>query len=159
MDARTVSSWLVTYLPWFNWVLLAMWAPSVLFTIAIDLDAIEAPASGYPPLTDPALVTSALQMALMAAALPGMRAQQPRSWMLLAAALGAWCAHAAWMIQGRVRLAGARTLRSPETLLAIGGIVAAAMVLLAVRRCFRHEAVHDIRGHERVAPGGPAHVP
>jgi len=139
-----VSVWLATHLSWFVWVLLAIWAPPLLFTIAIDLRLIAAPGSGYPALTDPALVTSSLQIALMAAALPGMRARKPHSWMLLAAALGAWCAYVVWMIQGRVRLAGLRTLWSPETLLSIGGLVAAAIVLLAVRR---------------VAPGGPAHVP
>ena len=59
------------------WVLLALWAPPLLFAIAIDLGLIAAPGSGYPALTDPALVTSSLQIALMAAALPGLRAREP----------------------------------------------------------------------------------
>jgi hypothetical protein len=144
VDADAVSVWLATHLSWFVWALLAIWAPPLLFTIAIDLGLIAAPGSGYPALTDPALLTSCLQIALMAAALPGLSARRPRSWMFLAAALGAWCAHASWLIQGRVRLTGVRTLLSPETLLSIAGIAAAASVLLAVRR---------------VAPGRPAHVP
>ena len=150
-----MSRWLATHLSWLIWVLLALWVPPLLFTIAIDLGVIAAPASGYPALTDPALIASSLQIALMAAALPGLRAGAARSWMLLAAALGAWSAHAAWMIVGRVRLAGARTLTAPETLLSIGGLAAAAGVLIAVRRSFRR----DLDGDERVALGGPAHVP
>lgn len=131
--------WTAAHLSWFVWMLLALWAPPVCYAIAIDLRLIAAPGTGYPGLNDPALVISAVQLTLMAAALPGMASRNPRSWNLLAAALLFWLAHVAWVSIARMRLDGARGLRSSETATALGCALAAAVVLLGVRRYFARE--------------------
>ena len=133
-------TWLAAHLPWLVWMLLVIWAPPVLYTLAIDLHWIEAPASGYPTLTDPALLASTLQIGLMLAALPGMAARRPRSWNLLAAAVLAWLAHFSWTTISRFRLDGARGLQTLDTLWPLAGVIAAVTVLSVVRPYFSNGA-------------------
>jgi hypothetical protein len=85
--------WLASHLSWIVWALIALWAPAVLYAIAIELRLIAAPGSGYPTLRDPALITSVLQLALMASAVAGLSEQRARSWRLLTAAYVMWIAH------------------------------------------------------------------
>lgn len=131
-------SWVAGHLSWFVWALLVIWAPPLLYAIAIDLDLIGAPGSGFPTLRDPALILGALQVALMIAAVPGMAERRPRSWKMLAAACVVWCAHFAWGALSRLRLDGVRALCFSETWSPLGWLIGAAVVLLAVRRHFQH---------------------
>jgi hypothetical protein len=138
MDADAMI-WLAAHLSWVVWALIVLWAPAVLYAVAIDLRLIAAPGSGYPTLRDPALVTGVLQVALMAAALPGLSVHRGRSWRLLAAAHVMWLAHFLYSVVSRTRLDGLRALRAPETLWPLGGLIAAALVLFGVRRYFQRE--------------------
>ena len=131
--------WLASHLSWIVWALIVLWAPAALYAVAIDLRLIAAPGSGYPTLRDPALVTGVLQVALMAAALPGMAMYRGRSWRLLAAAHVMWLAHFLYSVMSRTRLDGLRALRAPETLWPLVGLIAAAFVLFGVRRCFQRD--------------------
>lgn len=140
MDADPVT-WLAAHLSWLIWILLILWAPPVLYTMAIDVGILPAPGSGFLTLTDPALITGALQIALMAAALPGLPARRARSWQLLTAALAVWLAHFAWSVASRARLDGLAALLAPETRWPFGGLIAGAVVLLGVRRHFSREPV------------------
>jgi hypothetical protein len=153
--------WLAAHLSWVIWALLVIWTPPVAYTIAIDLGLVAAPGSGYAALSDPSLLIATLQIALMAAALPGVAARRAGGWAWLAAAWAAWLVHAAWSIASRVRVSGPRTLSATETVVPLAGLLAAAAVLLGVRAHFGGERAHDSHGHDAppVAPGGPAHVP
>ncbi len=143
-----MSRWLAEHLSWLVCVLLAIWAPPLLFTIGVDLGLITAAQSGFPALTDVTLITSAMQIILMAAALPGLAARHPSSWRLLAGALAAWCAHNAGVMQSRIRLTGFGSLGSRESLLALGGMAAAAATLLVARRHFHERRSLAARGRE-----------
>lgn len=156
-----MSRWLADHLSWLVCAWLALWAPPLLFTMGIDLGLITEAASGFAALTDVTVISSAVQLALMAASLRGLATRQPRAWRLLVGALAAWGAHTAWLMQSRVRLAGVRTLASPETLIALGGMTVAAAVLFSVRGQFLERRSPVARGHEpgQVAPDTPAHVP
>jgi hypothetical protein len=128
--------WIADHLPAIAIVLLALWAPPVIFTVLVDLKVVEGAGSGYPTLRDPSLLLGVLQMVLMAAALPMLRFQQARGWQLLAGAWGAWLAHAAWAILGRLRLIGMRDLASRETVIAIIALGIAGIALIEVRNRF-----------------------
>jgi hypothetical protein len=151
-----MSRWIAAHLSWFVCALLALWAPPLLFTMGVDLGVITEAQSGFPALTDVAVITTAIQLILMAAALPGLAARQPRSWQLLSGALAAWCAHAAWMTQARIRLVGFSSLGSRESLLAIGGITVAALALAVARSQFeeRRSVAAPGREHSPVATTG-----
>jgi hypothetical protein len=131
--------WLASHLSWIVWALIALWAPAVLYAIAIELRLIAAPGSGYPTLRDPALITSVLQLALMASAVAGLSEQRARSWRLLTAAYVMWIAHFLYGAISRARLDGPRVLRAPETWWPLAGLIAAAIVLAGVRRYFQRE--------------------
>jgi len=156
-----MSRWLADHLSWFVCAWLALWAPPLLFTMGVDFGLITEAASGFPVFTDVTVITSAIQLTLMAASIRGLASRQPRAWRLLVGALAAWGAHTVWLMQVRLRLDGVRTLAAPETLLSLGGMTVAAVVLISVRGHFRERRSLDARGHEdpRVAPGSPAHVP
>lgn len=132
----SAREWLADHLAALVWVALALWTPPVVFTIGVDLSWWQPAGSGYLRLTDPSLMLAALQLTLMAAALPGTAARRQRSWQLLAAAWSAWCAHAVWSILVRVRLNGGAELPSWETLLVVTGPAIAAGILLTTRTAF-----------------------
>jgi hypothetical protein len=159
MDVDAMSRWLAEHLSWLVVALLGLWVPPLLFTMGVDLGVITDAASGFPALTDVAVMTSGIQLALMAASLRGLATRRPWAWRLLVAALASWCVHHAWLIQGRIRLTGALSLGSPEMLVALGGITLAAAILFGVRAHFRERRFPAAEGYERVAPGSPAHVP
>ena len=125
--------WLADHLVAIVIVLLALWAPPVIFTVLVDLKLVDAAGSGYPTLRDPGLLLALLQIALMIAALPLLSWRQARGWQLLAGACGVWLAHAAWTIQGRVRLVGVRDLATRETMMTIVALMIACLVLNEVR--------------------------
>lgn len=128
--------WLADHLPAMHWMLLALWVPPVAFTIAVNLGWIAGAGTGYLRLGDPSLVLAAAQVVLMAAAMPGMSQRYSRSWWLASAALVAWVAHAAWNVQGRVRLSGGHELLAIETIMSLTGLLLMAGVLAEVRRHF-----------------------
>jgi hypothetical protein len=131
--------WVAAHLSWIIWALLVLWLPPVLYAMAIDLDVIAAPGSGYPTLRDPALVTGALQLALMLAAALCWQSQRGRAWKFLWAALAMWLAHVTWGVSARLRLDGMRALAAPETWWPVIGVVAAAMLMISVARHFTYE--------------------
>jgi hypothetical protein len=139
MGAGTVN-WIASHLSWLIWPLLALWAPPLLYAIAVNLQIIDAASNGFAPLTDPALVIATVQVALMMAALPGMGLKHPRSWKLLAASLLAWAGWVAWMFTVRMRL-GLPIWGSQETLWSMARLIAAAAVLLGLRRHFGLEPI------------------
>ena len=134
-----MSHWLADHLSWLVCAWLALWAPPLLFTMGVDLGLITEAATGFPTLTDVTVITSAVQLTLMAASVRGLATRQPRAWRLLVGALAAWGAHTAWLMQSRFRLDGVTTLASPETLFALGGMTLAAVILFGVRRHFQEE--------------------
>ena len=132
----TAREWLAKHLAALVWAAMVLWLPPVGFALGVDLAVLQPAGSGYPALTDPSLLLAALQLTLMAAALPGMTGRHQRSWQLLFAALLVWCAHAAWGILARVRLNGAGALLASETPWALIGPLVAAAVMLTVRPAF-----------------------
>lgn len=134
-----MSHWLADHLSWLVCAWLALWAPPLLFTIGVDLGLITEAATGFPALTDVTVITSAVQLILMAASVRGLATRRPRAWRLLVGALAAWGAHTGWLMLSRFRLGGGTTLTSPETLLALGGMTLAAVTLYAARPHFQEE--------------------
>jgi len=133
--------WLADHLHALIWILLALWAPSIIFTVLVDLKLVGGAGSGYPTLRDPALLLSLMQITLMLAALPLIyRRRRSRAWQLLCGALGVWLMHGAWTILGRLRLLGRSDLASRETLMTLGALAAAAAVLFEVRDRFTRPA-------------------
>jgi len=128
-----VRNWLADHLAAIVIVLLALWAPPIIFTVLVDLKLVEGAGSGYPALRDPGLVLSVLQIALMTAAALMLILRRASAWPLLAGALAVWFAHAAWVIQGRLRLLGLHDLRSKETLITVTALAIASVVILEVR--------------------------
>ena len=129
--------WLADHLHALLWILLALWAPPVVFTVLVDLQLVGGAGAGYPTLRDPGLLLGLLQIAAMAVALPLMRGQRRfRAWQLLCAALGLWTVHAAWTILGRVRLVGPSDLMSRETLVTLAALSIASIVVGEVRQRF-----------------------
>jgi hypothetical protein len=146
MGTAAVTGWLAGHLAWFTVALLAVWTPPVLFAIAVDVGWVTGPWTEYPALTDPALILSVVQLALMAASLAGLPSRRPWAWWLLAGALAAWGLHAAWALQGRLRLMGVSTLWAPDAVMMLGGIAVSAAFMVVVRPRF-------------LAPGSPPRVP
>ena len=131
---RRVRGWLADQLQALVWILLALWAPPIVFTILVDLKLAGGAGSGYPSLDDPALLLSILQNVEMTAALHAMRGRRrARAWQLLCGSLGVWAVFAAWTIQSRLRLIGRHDLWSRETLVTVGALAVAAYVLFEVR--------------------------
>jgi hypothetical protein len=155
VGADALRGWLAEYLPWIVWALLALWAPPAAFTIAVDLGLITDAGSGFARLTDVPFVLTLLQLALMAASLPGLLERRAWGWRLQAAAAAAWAGHVGWQIQSGLRLTGAATLRSREAWLAVGFLGIYCLILLGVRRHFA--APRTERGG--IAAGGPGRVP
>lgn len=134
MKARALlRQWLAAHMPAIVITLLVLWAPPAVFAVLVDLKFVEGAGSGYPTLRDPALLLTLLQLVLMVAALPLMAWHQAHGWQLLNVAAGVWLAHAAWVIQGRLRLIGLRDLMSQETLITIAALGLVAMVLFELR--------------------------
>lgn len=128
--------WLARELRAFVWILLALWAPPVIFTVMVDLNLVGSAGSGYPTLRDPGLLLSIMMLMLMTAALPMMRLRRARAWQLLCGSLGVWWTAAAWTIQGRVRLVGPGDLVSRETLVTLAALAVASCVVVEVRSRF-----------------------
>lgn len=129
--------WFADHLHALVWILLALWAPPVIFAVLVDLQLVGGAGTGYPTLRDPGLLLGLLQIAAMAAALPLIHRQRRlRAWQLLCAALGLWAVHAAWTILGRVRLVGLSDLVSRETLVTLAAWSIASIVVCEVRRRF-----------------------
>lgn len=134
--------WLADHVPASVWIMFAVWAPPIVFTVLVDLKLVAGAGSGYPSLRDPALLLSVVQILLMAAALPLMHLRRrSRAWQLLCGALGIWALHAAWTILGRLRLVGRSDLVSRETLMTLAALAAAAYVLFEVRDRFTRTAL------------------
>ena len=148
MGADALRRWLAEYLPWMVWVLLALWGPPAAFTIAVNLGLITDAGSGFARLTDLPFALTLLQLALMAASLPGLLTRRAWAWHVQAAAAGAWAGNVAWQIQSGLRLTGASTLHARETLLAVGALAIYSLMLLSIRRHFA----------ERRAVRGPRHA-
>ena len=125
--------WLADHLAWAVCVLLALWAPPLAFAMGLDFGILTERSIPRSVFRDPSVITSAVQLALMAAAVPSVSRQRARGWRLLAAALAAWTAHVAWAVFSRARLAGAGDLISPETLVQVSALAVAAAVLMLVR--------------------------
>ena len=129
-----LRDWLADQLQALVWILLALWAPPIVFTVMVDLKLAGSAGSGYLSLDDPGLLLSLVQLVVMTAALRSMRRQRrSRAWQLLCGSLGLWLAHAVWTVQGRVRLVGRSDLWSRETLITIAAFAVAAYVLFEVR--------------------------
>lgn len=133
---ESAREWLAGELGAFVWILLALWAPPVIFTVLVDVKLVGSAGSGYLPLRDPGLLLSIMMLMLMAAALPMMRLRRARAWQLLCGSLGLWWAHAAWTIQGRLRLIGTSDLVSRETLVTLAALAVASCVVFEVRGRF-----------------------
>jgi hypothetical protein len=147
-----VRRWLADHLPPLVIVTLALWAPPVVFTVLVDLRMVDGVGSGYPSLRDPALLLSGLQVALMGAALPCLRYSQARGWQLLAGACGVWMAHAAWVLQARLRLLGLRDLVSKETLITMAAMTIAIVILHETRQRFSRARTMHRLGSELTEP-------
>jgi hypothetical protein len=133
---ENARDWLANELHAFVWIVLALWAPPVIFTVLVDLKLVGSAGAGYPSLRDPGLLLSIMMLVAMAAALPMMRLRRARAWQLLCGSLGLWCAHAAWTIQGRLRLVGLGDLLSRETLITLAALALASCVMFEVRGRF-----------------------
>jgi hypothetical protein len=133
---ESAREWLAGELVAFVWILLALWAPPVIFTVLVDLKLVGSAGSGYLTLRDPGLLLSIMMLMLMTAALPIMRLRRARAWQLLCGSLGLWWAHAAWTIQGRLRLIGTSDLVSRETLVTFAALAVASCVVFEVRGRF-----------------------
>jgi hypothetical protein len=144
---KGVRNWIADHLPAMVIVLLALWAPSIIFTVLVDLKIADGAGSGYPTLRDPSLLLGVLQITLMAAALPMLAFQRARGWQVLAGAWGVWLAHAAWTILGRLRLIGRSDLASRETLVTIVALGLAAIALFEVRNRFTRTVVYGAADH------------
>lgn len=140
--------WLADHLAAIVIVLLALWAPPIVFAVLVNVKFVDA-GSGYPTLRDPALLLGLFQIALMAAALPLLSLRQARGWQVLAGAVGVWLAHAVWTIQGRLRLIGVRDLASRETVITIVALGIAAFVLLEVRSRYRRAGITALSTDQR----------
>ncbi len=100
----------------------------------VDLGLAGGAGSGYPTLRDPGLLLSVMQILLMTAALPLLYLRRRSiAFQLLCGSLGIWAAHAAWTIQGRLRLIGRSDLVSRETLITVLTLAVASYVLFEVR--------------------------
>ena len=134
--------WLADHVPALVWITFALWAPPIVFTVLVDLQLVGGAGSGYPSLRDPGLLLGILQIALMAAVLPLIyRRRRSRAWQLLCGSLIGWAAHAAWTIQGRLRLIGKSDLLSRETLVTLVALAVAAYVVFEVRDRFTRIAL------------------
>ena len=137
MSARDrVREWLADHLMAIAIVLLVLWAPPIIFNVLVDLKVVDGAGSGYPTLRDPGLLISILQITLIAASLPSLPSRRKRGWNLLGGAMAMWFAYAAWTLQWRLRLSGVRDLASSETLLMLGAIAIASIVLIEVKSRF-----------------------
>lgn len=150
-----VRDWIACHLPAIVIVLLALWAPPIIFTVLVDLKVADGAGSGYPTLRDPSLFLGVLQIALMAAALPMLPFQRARGWQVLVGAWGVWLAHAAWTILGRLRLIGRSDLASRETVSAIVALGIAGIALLEVRNRFTRTGAVTARRSTDQRPAAP----
>jgi hypothetical protein len=133
---QSAREWLAYHLHAFVWILIALWAPPVIFTVLVDLKLVDSPGSGYLALRDPSLLLSIMLIVSMAAALPMMRLRRARAWQLLCGSLGLWWAHAAWTVQARLRLIGPSDLVSRETVVTLAALAIATYVVFEVRGRF-----------------------
>jgi hypothetical protein len=148
---NAARDWLGDHLHAFVWILLALWTPPVVFSVMVDVHLAGGAGGGYPTLRDPGLLLDIMQIVLMAASLPLMRRHHMRAWRLLSGALGVWFVHAAWVIQGRLRLIGRRDLLSRETLIALAALAVASIVLMAVRDRRRNVSAQPTTDRPRAA--------
>lgn len=136
MGADAMRRWFAEHLSWIVWVLLTLWAPPAAFTIAVNLGLITDAGSGFARLTDIPFVLTVLQLALMAASVPGLLERRRWGWRVHMAATAAWGGYVLWQIQSGVRLIGVSTLRSQETLLAVVALSIYSLMLVSIRRLF-----------------------
>jgi hypothetical protein len=151
MDGEAMNSlgrlqareWLADHLLALHWTLLILWVPPVAYTIAVNLRWVEGAGSGYLRLSDPSLLLAAVQLLLLAGALPGMSQRYSRSWWLAAAAVGVWMVHAAWNVFVRVRLSGSGELLAVETLSSLAALLVVAGIVADARYDFTRGPIRD----------------
>lgn len=138
---KSARDWLADHLEPLVWIALVLWSPPIIFTVLIDLGFAGGAGSGYLPLRDPGLLLAIMQIVGMAAAVTSLRLRRRLlAFELLCGSLGVWWMHAAWTVQGRLRLIGRSDLVSRETLLTLGALMLASAVLFMVRRCYTRPA-------------------
>jgi hypothetical protein len=138
--------WLADHLAALVWMALALWAPPIVFAVLVNLELVGGAGSGYPTLRDPGLLLGVMQMVVMMAAVPLLhRRRRSRAWHLLCGSLGIWAMHAAWTIQGRLRLIGRSDLLSRETIVTVAALLIASVVLFEVRHRYTRTAAATAR--------------
>jgi len=135
LHVTMIDRWVAERLSSITLVLLALWVPPVIFTLAVDT-GLTPYRSGYLRPTDPSLLLEIVELTAMIVAVAPLRRRDRWGWSLLVWSRAAVAAQTLWHIATGARLTSIRTeLATRSTVEALAGL-AVAVVLLARVRCF-----------------------
>ncbi len=133
---RNAASWTADHLPWIVVVLIAFWLPPVLYGGAVATGILTG--TGYPRLTDLALLAPVVELSLMMVAVPPLRRRKIGGWSLLVWSRVVVLVQTMWTVLIETRLVGfGLTVTSRPIVEAMVGLLIAAYVLAAIRPLYR----------------------